>query len=149
MEGGGRTWRVQYDLTTGAVSGRPKDEPASPLSPRRFLTRLHQAHGYPSSLGVRWVWAVAVDLMFVSMVGWGITGLLMWWQMKNVATSAPWCSSSAPLVAATLAVGMHEAISSATPPGRDELPSDSRSLPERNGPSRPLSLPNPPARPGS
>ena len=84
LEGGGKTGRAQYDLATGALAGRPEEAPGDPLSTRRFLTRLHMAHGFPAQIGARWGWAIAVDLMFASMIGWGITGLLMWWQMKNV-----------------------------------------------------------------
>ncbi len=86
MEGEGKVWRVGYNLQTGLLTGRPEDAPrvGEPLSNRRFFLRLHTAHGYPSQLNARWIWAVAVDVMFVCMVGWGITGLLMWWQMKNV-----------------------------------------------------------------
>ncbi len=99
MEGRGKTWRVGYNLQTGALTGRPADSrPGEPLSTRRFLTRLHMIHGYPSGLNARWFWAVAVDLMFVSMVGWGLTGLLMWWQMKNMPgpVRSCWRSASRP-----------------------------------------------------
>jgi hypothetical protein len=120
MEGNGRTWRVQYDLATGAISGRPEDAPGEPLSSRRFLTRLHLAHGYPGRLGVRWGWAVAVDLMFASMVGWGITGLLMWWQMKNVRRIGLAVLAMSAVVATMLAVGMHESLTSANASSRGE-----------------------------
>ena len=86
MEGADKVWKVGYNLQTGLLTGRAEDAPPNidPLSTRRFLLRLHTAHGYPAQLNARWFWAIAVDLMFVSMVGWGFTGLLMWWQMKNV-----------------------------------------------------------------
>ena len=53
---------------------------------RSFLLRLHTAHGYPTdaSNGVKFWWAVIVDVMAVAMVAWAATGLLMWWQMKNL-----------------------------------------------------------------
>ncbi len=112
MEGGGQTWQVRYDLASGAVAGRPEGGPGDPISTRRFLTRLHVAHGYPDRVNARWLWAVAVDAMFVSMVGWGITGLLMWWQMKNVRRAGALTLVLSAVVATTVAVGMHESLTS-------------------------------------
>lgn len=122
MEGSGGTWRVQYDLASGAISGRPEAAPGDPLSSRRFLLRLHTAHGYPGRFNARWSWAVAVDLMSVSMVGWGITGLLMWWQMKNVRRVGVAVLAASAVAAAMAAVGMHINMTSAPPAGRGEPP---------------------------
>ena len=107
MEGQGKTWRVFYNTQLGRLSGRPEQAPG-PLSTRRFLILLHVAHGFPAKLDYRWIWAVTVDLMFVSMVGWGLTGILMWWQMKNVRRVgiAVLCASAA--AATALAIGMHQ-----------------------------------------
>ncbi|MEM9493721.1 MAG: hypothetical protein AAGC55_31525, partial [Myxococcota bacterium] len=51
---------------------------------RSFALRLHMSHGFPSQIGPRWLWAVMVDLMFLTMVFWGLSGLLMCIQMKRV-----------------------------------------------------------------
>jgi hypothetical protein len=77
-------WEVTYNALTGSVTGRlaSEIEPKS-ISVRRFLTRLHLAHGYPSTVGTRWAWAVIVDLMAFVMCFWGISGLFMWWQIKS------------------------------------------------------------------
>jgi hypothetical protein len=109
MQGDGKVWRVGYNLQTGALTGRPDDAPrvGEPLSTRRFLLRLHTAHGYPSRLNSRWVWAVAVDVMFVCMVGWGLTGLLMWWQMKNVRRVGAILLVLSLIVSVAVAIGMH------------------------------------------
>jgi hypothetical protein len=112
MEGGGETWRVTYNLQTGSLAGRPADSPpAEAPSMRRFLLRLHLAHGFPSRIDARWFWAVAVDLMFVSMVGWGLTGLLMWWQMKNVRRAGAVVLAVGVAAALASAIGMHGVIS--------------------------------------
>ena len=71
MDGHGRTRRIQYNLATGPSPAGPKAQPGETLSSRRFLTRLHLAQGYPYRLGARWAWAVAVELMAVSMTDWG------------------------------------------------------------------------------
>jgi hypothetical protein len=113
VEGRGKVWRASYNLQTGAITGRPAEATApstSTLTTRRFLTRLHTAHGYPAGFEARWVWAVAVDLMFVSMVGWGLTGLLMWWQMKNLRRIGSIVLTASALVSTAVAIGMHSAM---------------------------------------
>jgi hypothetical protein len=80
----GTQWNVTANALAGTVNGTRADAEKVPseLSVRRFLLRLHTAHGYPSSGGIRWWWAVIVDAMAFVMVFWGLSGLLMWWQMK-------------------------------------------------------------------
>lgn len=111
MERGGKTWRVLYNTTTGVVSGMPEASYA-PISARRFLILLHVAHEFPSRINARWAWAIAVDLMFVAMVGWGITGLLMWWQMKNVRRIGVIVLLASAATATAMAVGMHRIFTS-------------------------------------
>ncbi len=84
MQADDKVWRVTYNLQTGAVSGRsPEANAPEPLSTRRFLTRLHLAHGYPSEANAQWGWAFIVDAMAVIMFFWSLSGLLMWWQIKS------------------------------------------------------------------
>lgn len=78
----GREWKARYSITQGTVSGDKPDQEPETISTRRFLTRLHLAHGYPSSGGVRWFWAIIVDVMAGVLFFWGVSGLLMWWQIK-------------------------------------------------------------------
>jgi hypothetical protein len=84
MEGDGQLWRVTYNAQVGSVAGKSADNglAGAELSTRNFLLRLHLAHGYPSEVNVRWLWAVLVDVMAGVMVFWGCSGLLMWWQIK-------------------------------------------------------------------
>jgi hypothetical protein len=72
--------------------------------------RLHTAHGYPSEFGARWIWAIAVDVMFLCMVGWGVTGLLMWWQMKNVRKIGAVLIALSVVVSLASAIGMHSSM---------------------------------------
>src|SRR5262249_45886866 len=68
---------------TGGVSGRPADEkPETDLGWRQFLLGLHKAHGYPGEVNGRWVWALFADAMALTTCFWGLSGLLMWWQVK-------------------------------------------------------------------
>ena len=109
VEADGRFWKALYNVQTGSVTGRPADAPG-PLSVRQFLTQLHMSHGYPSQDTTRWCWAVAVDAMFVSMMFWGFSGLLMWWQIKAVRIAGALVFLSSLVVAAILGLGMHSAI---------------------------------------
>ncbi|MEL6905178.1 MAG: PepSY domain-containing protein [Planctomycetota bacterium] len=78
----GTAYEVDYDVGRRSLSAEPLDA-ASGMPTRSFLLRLHLAHTYPMSGGVRLVWAWLVDAMAVSMVAWAVTGLFMWWQIKK------------------------------------------------------------------
>lgn len=77
-------FEASYDLGSGALRLTPVADAAPARSVRSFLLRLHTAHGYPADGGVRMVWAVLVDAMGLAMVAWAVSGLMMWWQMKNL-----------------------------------------------------------------
>ena len=75
-------WTVTYDLRSGDVSDRLTEEPSRPFSMRSFLLRLHKSAGYPREAGSRMGWAVIVDLISGLMIFWGLSGIVMWWQMR-------------------------------------------------------------------
>lgn len=106
-ESEGKLWRVAYNLQTGLTTRRPLVASGEKPSTRRFLTGLHLAREYPSRWGVRWFWAVAVDAMFATMVFWGGSGLLMWWQMKSTRRWGIAVLLASAVVATALAIGMH------------------------------------------
>jgi len=107
MEAEGKRWNVTYNTLTGEMTGRPADDGTNTLTTRRFLLELHLAHGFPTSPGVRWFWAVAVDVMFVSMVFWALSGVLMFWQIKAVRVWGIAVILGSAAAAITLIVGMH------------------------------------------
>lgn len=109
MEGKGDVWRVTYNAQTGFATGRPASVESESPAFYRYLILMHVAHGFPAKMNARWVWAVVVDLMFLSMVGWGLTGLLMWWQMKNLRRVGLVVLLLSAVVAGLLAFGMHAA----------------------------------------
>jgi len=111
-ESQGKLWRVTYNLQSGVVTGRPYETSNEQLSTRRFLTGLHLARGYPSGWDARWVWALVVDGMFATMVFWGVSGLLMWWQMKSTRRWGMLVLLASAVVAITLATGMHHVLAS-------------------------------------
>lgn len=107
-ESNGQRWKVNYNALKGTVSGKPIEAAGTPLSWRRYLTRLHTAHGYPmSSTSAKWFWAIIVDSMAFIMIYWGISGLLMWWQIKATRRWGIAVLSLSAGVAIYLAVGMH------------------------------------------
>jgi hypothetical protein len=89
MDADGRRWRVTFNAQTGSVAGRlaEAEEPPAAPSTRNFLLRLHTAHGYPYQPGPRSAWAVLVDAMAIVLVFWGLSGLVMWWQVKSARRS--------------------------------------------------------------
>ncbi len=77
----GRIWIATYNPKAGTITGKLPSDPVE-IGWRRFLLRLHTAHGYPGEVNARWSWAVIVDAMAFVMCFWGISGLFMWWQIK-------------------------------------------------------------------
>ncbi len=103
-------WAVKYHLHRGTLAARTRNASAS-FSVPNFLRSLHTSHEYPDTVGPRWFWAVMMDAMVLSLIFWGVSGLLMWWQLKGqrrigfilLLVSAGW--------ATWLALGMHQAMS--------------------------------------
>jgi hypothetical protein len=112
MGDGDRSWVVTYQAMTGTVSGIPSDEATTPeeLSTRRFLLRLHVAHGFPGSTNARWFWAVIVDVMAVVLVFWGVSGIFMWWQVKAARRAGLLILVLSIASATALGLGMHQSL---------------------------------------
>lgn len=110
MSDGARVWRVTYNAMAGAVSGTPAEDAAQPaeLSTRRFLTRLHLAHGFPGDTSAKWFWALIVDAMAFVMVFWGVSGLFMWWQIKAARRPGLLVLLASAAAATALGLGMHD-----------------------------------------
>ncbi len=77
----GKRWNVIYGLVTGEVAARAADAPSG-VTPHTFVTRLHKTHHYPDRIGARWFWTLLADATGFTMVFWGISGAVMWWQIK-------------------------------------------------------------------
>ena len=92
----GQNGRLAYEALIFAASLRQ----CSPDFKGRLLVAEPQA-------GPRWVWAVVVDAMFVSMVFWGVSGLFMWWQIKRTRVVGAALLTLAVLFSVYLAVEMH------------------------------------------
>ena len=101
-------WLVKYDSFQGSLSAEIFDvsKPAEQPSWRTYLLRLHTAHGYPGVLEARWYWAVIVDVMSLVMIFWGISGLVMWWQIKRLRKLGAAVVAISLLAAITLFIAM-------------------------------------------
>ena len=116
MADGDKVWAVTYSPMSGAVAGRSADAPTdagNELSFRRFLLRLHTAHGYPGEVNARWAWAVIVDGMAFIMMFWAVSGLLMWWQIKATRGLGAVVLVVSGLAATAVGYGMHELLAQA------------------------------------
>ncbi len=54
------------------------------MAARQFFLRLHTFHGRTPGWSARNAWSLFIDAMAIAMVLWGVTGLVMWWQLKSV-----------------------------------------------------------------
>jgi hypothetical protein len=113
VEAGGRVWAATYNPLTGGVNGQPADErPGTDLSWRQFLLGLHKAHGYPGEANGRWWWALFADAMALTMCFWGLSGLVMWWQVKATRNAGTMVLVLSATAATALGFAMHAAMTS-------------------------------------
>ncbi len=84
------------------VGSSPRD-----LSWRSYLTTLHKSRTYPNETNARWFWAIAVDAMFASMIFWGLSGVVMWWQIKRTRRIGFYILVASAVTATLLAINMH------------------------------------------
>jgi hypothetical protein len=59
-----------------------------------FLRRLHTRRGYASSYLADDIWAFVLDLLIVSILAWGVTGLWMWYKMKPTRRWGTLCAAT-------------------------------------------------------
>lgn len=79
----GETARVTYVLRDGHVD-MTRFTGEDGMIPRATFLRMHTFHGRTPDASARNVWSFFIDLMALAMVTWGITGMVMWWQMKKL-----------------------------------------------------------------
>ncbi|QDT66319.1 hypothetical protein [Calycomorphotria hydatis] len=96
---------VTYNLGNGSISALRVDA-EDEFHLKSLLQRLHLARSYAPHMNAKWLWAVQVDLMFASMVFWGISGLLMWWQIKRTRSWGTVFLIASIISAAVLIIGM-------------------------------------------
>lgn len=105
---------VKFNPANGAITSKRVDEEVT-VGKKRFLERLHLARRYTPQFDVRWVWALLVDAMFVSMVFWGCSGLFMWWQVKRTRVLGAGLLAASIVFTAVMAAGMHDDLTDPAP----------------------------------
>jgi hypothetical protein len=104
-----RTWFATYNPMTGTVGGSTHQTKPE-LGWRRFVLRLHTAHGYPGEVNARWLWALVVDVMAFVMCFWGVSGVVMWWQMRSLRRLGTVILLTSAVCATTLGFVMYRAM---------------------------------------
>ena len=110
-----KVWHAHYNPETGAVSGhREREQAGNGTSFRQFLLNLHKSRGYPDfETNTRSVWAMAVDAMSFTMIFWGISGIVMWWQIKRTRLVGGVCLMLSLTAALWVGFEMHSLITGA------------------------------------
>jgi hypothetical protein len=99
--------RITYDLKDGHVDiNRFTGEDGMPL--RHFFLRMHTSHGQSPTWNGRSFWSLAVDTMAIAMVFWGISGIIMWWQIKRTRWIGAVIIGLSLLTAGAMAIGLHD-----------------------------------------
>ena len=98
------------DLQSGKITQRRTNEPKMDFNLRSFLLRLHKSRGYPSEAGTRTGWAIIVDITGALMIFWGLSGIIMWWQMKPLRNNGMLTMILGILLAGILGYGMFNLI---------------------------------------
>ena len=75
---------------------------------KNFLQRLHLSRRYSPHFNIQWFWALLVDGMVLSMVFWGLSGMIMWWQIKRTRLLGGGFFIASILCTAFLTMGMHD-----------------------------------------
>jgi hypothetical protein len=100
----GTLWNVSYAVGTGDVSGRRADQLPN-LGVSQLFSMLHTTHHFPMGVRARWFWALFQDVLGVAMVFWGLSGLIMWWQLKATRVVGAISLVSALAIAGVVAYG--------------------------------------------
>ena len=103
-------WTASYNPISKQVSG-VKGEPATELTWRKFLLRMHLSHRYPSEPNTKWLWALGVDAIALTLCFWGLSGLVMWWQIKATRRIGAAVLVASLIAAVLLGLCMHQALS--------------------------------------
>lgn len=106
---GDTEWTATYKPISRQVSG-VKGKPMRELSWRRYLLRMHLSHRYPNERDTRWLWAIGVDAIALTLCFWGVSGLVMWWQIKATRRAGAAVLAASLMAAVYLGLSMHHAL---------------------------------------
>jgi|GEM_PF-232347 len=102
-------WTATFNPITKQVTG-DRGDPAPDLSWRSFLLRMHLSHRYPGAVTTRWLWALGVDAIALTLCFWGLSGLVMWWQIKSTRRAGAIVLIVSLLAAVSLGMSMHDVL---------------------------------------
>ncbi len=104
----GKRWDATWNLDGGSLKARPTVQAVKDIGWREYLTRLHTTGQYPSQLSNwgRLAWAIIVDGVFVLMIFWGVSGIIMWWQQRRMRAIGAVVLSIGALTAVVLGVAL-------------------------------------------
>lgn len=106
VDAAGQVWTATFNPITTTVTGAPGTS-RSDMTLRTFLLRMHLTRGYPGEMNTKWVWALGVDAIALTLCFWGFSGLLMWWQIKSTRRAGYVVLAVSALLATALGFGMH------------------------------------------
>lgn len=125
---------LSYNLGNGSLSTTPENA-KSTMTAKSFMQRLHLSRGYSPHPNIDSVWAILVDAMFLSMVFWGLSGILLWWQLKRTRWLGGGFLVASLVVTVFLVAGMHDSLTVAGSRGRGG-DGDGLGVSDRGGPGR-------------
>lgn len=102
----GKLWMATFNPLSTAVTGVHGTRPSN-MTWRTFLLRMHLTRGYPSEVSLKWGWAIGVDGIALALCFWGISGILMWWQIKSTRRAGLVVLILSSILATMLTMGMH------------------------------------------
>lgn len=102
-------WAAKFNPVTKQLSGE-RGTPASDISWRTFLLRMHLSHRYPGAFNIKWLWAVGVDAIALTLCFWGLSGLVMWWQIKGTRRAGTVVLAVSVALATWLGLNMHSVL---------------------------------------
>lgn len=114
VEADGVPCLVTYNLANGSIASVVNQHRPA-IEPKRLMERMHLTHTYTPTHDARWFWALVVDAMFVSMVFWAISGLLMWWQVKRTRLWGVGVLALSVLTTVAIIYGVHDSLTTPLP----------------------------------
>ena len=98
---------VNYGLGNGSVTAVHEDA-VPEVETKNFLLRMHKSRTYSPYFNIRWFWALLVDGMVFSMIFWGLSGMIMWWQIKRTRLLGGGFLVASLICTTLLVIGMHD-----------------------------------------
>lgn len=78
--------RITLDPQTSRITIQ-KEEFRGPV----FLERMHRRRGYQQPHAVDDAWGLAVDVAMITMLLWGLSGLWLWWELRQTRVGGAVC----------------------------------------------------------